>query len=77
MAREDWTGCRIPVLMGQAIDKFLTTDIAHKNGITSRSDFATRVIGSWFAQYEKEFGLFVPREVRRNLKGFDLMRPSD
>lgn len=63
--------------MGEAIDRFIKTDIAKKNGVTSRSEFATRVIGTWFAQFEKEFGIFVPREVRRNLKGYDTMKPMD
>lgn len=63
--------------MAQAIDKMLELDIAKKNGVFSRTDFVTRVIASWFSQFEKDFGMFVPREARRNLKNFDTMKPID
>ena len=63
--------------MVEAIDRFLETDIAKKNGVFSRPDFVTRVIATWFYQFEKEFGAFVPREVKRNLKGFDVMKPIE
>jgi len=33
MADRDWTQVRIPVLMAKAIDDFLNTDLAKKNGI--------------------------------------------
>lgn len=77
MTDADWAQCRIPILMAQAIDQLLKQDIMKKNGVFSRSDLATRVMGSWFAQFEKEFGIFVPRNVARNLKGFDTMKPID
>lgn len=78
MVEQDYASCRIPVLMAQAIDKFLETNIAKKNGITSRNDFVTRVVAGWFARYEKDYDLFVPREIGRvgntkheHLKPFD------
>jgi hypothetical protein len=77
MAKEDWVSCKIPVLMAQAIDRIVDLDMAKKNGVFSRSDFLTRVIAYWFSSFEKDFGMFVPREVRRNLKGFDTMKPID
>jgi hypothetical protein len=77
MVENEWLTIRIPILMAQAIDKWLTLDIAKKNGVISRTDFATRVIGQWFAEFEQDFGIFVPREMRRNLKGFDVMKPLD
>lgn len=77
MVENEWLTIRIPILMAQAIDKWLTLDIAKKNGIISRTDFATRVIGEWFIDFEKDFGIFVPRELRRNLKGFDVSKPLD
>jgi hypothetical protein len=77
MAKEDWITTKLPVLMADAIDKFLETDMAKKNGVFSRPDFVTRVVATWFSQFEKEFGIFVPREVRRNLKGFDTMKPIE
>ena len=61
MVNEDYASCRIPVLMAQAIDKFLKSDIAKKNGIVSRNDFVTRVIAAWFSRFEKDFDVFVPR----------------
>ena len=63
--------------MVEAIDHFLDTDLAKKNGVFSRNDFITRVLAMWFSHFEKEFGLFVPREVARNLKGFDTMQPIE
>ena len=77
VAKEDWVTTKIPVLMAQAIDKFLETDIAKKNGVFSRPDFLTRVVQTWFSQFEKEFGIFMPRSLLRNMKGFDLMKPFD
>jgi hypothetical protein len=46
--------------MVDAIDKFLETDIAKKNGVFSRPDFLARIVAQWFSRFEKEFGLFVP-----------------
>jgi hypothetical protein len=77
MVKEDWVSCKIPVLMADAIDHFLDLPVAKKNGVFSRTDFMTRVLASWFSSFEKDFGIFVPREVRRNLKGFDVMKPLD
>ena len=77
MAKEDWATTKIPVLLMEAIDRFINTDIAKKNGIFSRPDFVTALLVGWFSQFEKEFGIFLPRDVRRNLKGFDVMKPFD
>jgi hypothetical protein len=77
LAKEDWISTKLPVLMVDAIDAFLETDIAKKNGVFSRPDFLTRVVQTWFSQFEKEFGIFVPRNVMKNLKGFDVMKPFD
>lgn len=78
MADEDWTQVRIPVLMAKAIDEFLKTDIAKKNGVFSRTDFTVRVISGWFSQYEKEFDIFMPRgAVRTTVEGHDLPKPFD
>jgi len=77
MTKEDWASIRIPLLMAQAIDRWIDSDIAKKNGVFSRSDFITRIVATWFVGFEKDFGIFVPREVRRNLKGFDVMKPLD
>jgi hypothetical protein len=52
------------MLMAQAIDRFLESDTAKRNGMFSRSDFVTRVLSQWFAEHEKEFDMFVPRELR-------------
>jgi hypothetical protein len=41
-----------------AIDRFVTTDIAHRNGIFSRSDFLTRVYSNFLASYERDFAIF-------------------
>ena len=77
MADEDWAGCRIPILMAKAIDKMLEQDIIKKQGVFSRSELVTRVLTGWFASFEREFGIFVPRSVIKNLKDFDLMKPFD
>lgn len=77
MAEDDWGQVRIPKKMLQAIDQFLDTDVSKKNGVVTRPDFVTRVIAQWFSRFEKEFGMFVPRDVLRNIKGFDLMKPYD
>ena len=77
MVQEDWATIRVPVLMAQAIDKFLDTKVAKKNGIFSRTDFATRVLGIWFSQFEKDFDLFVPREMKRNYNGKNYTKPFD
>lgn len=76
MVSEDWTSVRLPYLMAQAIDQFIKTDIAKKNGVFSRSDFITRVVSAWFSRFEKDFGIFVPRDVLRNGK-FESMKPFD
>jgi hypothetical protein len=77
MADEDWAGCRIPILMAKAIDKMLEQDIMKKQGVFSRSELVTRVMNGWFSAFEKEFGVFVPRSVIKNLKDFDVMKPFD
>jgi len=77
MTESDWASIRIPVLMAQTIDRWLQTDIAKKNGIFSRSDLVKMVLSTWFVNFEKDFGIFVPREIRRNLKGFDVMKPLE
>jgi hypothetical protein len=77
MADEDWAQCRIPVLMAKAIDKLLEQDMMKKQGVFSRSQLVTSVMNGWFARFEKEFGVFVPRSVIRNLKDFDVMKPFD
>jgi len=76
MVAEDWASCKIPLLMAQAIDEFVKTDIAKKNGVFSRSEFVTRVIASWFSKFEKDFGAFVPRDVIRNGK-YEFTKPFD
>jgi hypothetical protein len=60
-AADKWTGVRIPMLMGQAIDKFLETDVCKQNGIVSRAEFVTRLLSAFFANFQKDFGLFVPK----------------
>jgi hypothetical protein len=65
------------MLMAQAIDEFMKTDIAKKNGVFSRTDFVVRVVSGWFSQYEKEFDIFVPRSVVMNTAGKDLPKPFD
>jgi len=75
MAREDWITIKMPRLMIQALDEFLDTDLAKKNGIFSRADLMVRICSTWFSQFEKEFGLFVPREALRGMKGFNIMKP--
>lgn len=77
MADEDWAGCRIPILMAKAIDQLLKQDIMKKQGVFSRSELVTRVMNGWFGQFEKEFGVFVPRSVIKNIRDFDLMKPFD
>lgn len=77
MTKEDWASIRIPVLMAEAIDRWLELPIAKKNGVFSRADFISRIVSTYFTNFEKDFGIFVPREMRRNLKGFDVTRPLD
>lgn len=76
MVAEDWASCKIPVLMAQAIDEFVKTDIAKKNGVFSRSDFITRVIVSWFSRFENDFGIFVPRDIIKKGK-HEYTKPFD
>ena len=67
MTKEDWVSCKVPVLMADAIDAFLKTDIAKKNGIFSRTDFLSAVIRKWFAEHDdilelgkkKDFKIFM------------------
>lgn len=77
MGKEDWVTIKIPALMVQAIDKFVETDDAKRNGVFSRNEFVTRVLVMWFANYEKEFGMFVPREFRRSIHNDDITKPFD
>lgn len=63
--------------MAEAIDRWLELPIAKKNGVFSRADFISRIVSTYFTNFEKDFGIFVPREMRRNLKGFDVTRPLD
>jgi hypothetical protein len=58
MARIDWITVKLPKEMVAAIDRFVITDIAHKNGIFSRTDFLTRVYSSFLANYERDFTIF-------------------
>lgn len=74
MADTDWAAVRVPVMMVKVIDLLLQQDIMKKNGVFSRSDFATRVIAEWFSNFEKEFGMFVPKDVMKNLEGYGTLR---
>jgi hypothetical protein len=47
--------------MAKAIDKFLDSDIGKQNGLMSRADFVNRLIAAFFANFQKDFGLFVPK----------------
>jgi hypothetical protein len=58
MARKDWVTVKLPKEMVVAIDRFVTTDIAHRNGIFSRTDFLTRVYSNFLASYERDFAIF-------------------
>jgi hypothetical protein len=77
MAKEDWVSCKIHVKMVEAIDRFIASEEAKKNAITSRTDFLTAVLRKFFARYEKEYGIFVTRDVVKTPKGDDLPRPFD
>ena len=77
MAEIAYTQIRITLLMARAIDQFLETEIAQKNGVTSRNDFVMRVISGWFSQYEKDFGIFVPRAAVINTSGQEVPKPFD
>lgn len=77
MADEDWRTFKLPTLMAQAVEEFLKTDVAKKNGIKSKSDFMVRLVQGFFANYEKEFGLFVPRKIIRSMKEFETTKPFD
>ena len=48
------------MLMAEAIDEFLETSTAKKNGITSRSDFVTRILSTWFHHYKKDGFMNIP-----------------
>ena len=58
MARKDWITVKLPKEMVAAIDRFVTTDTAHRNGIFSRTDFLTRVYANFLANYERDFAIF-------------------
>lgn len=77
MAKEDWVSCKVHVKMVEAIDRFLATEAAKKNAITSRTDFLTAVLRKFFSRYEKEYGIFVTRDIVKNTKGEDLPKPFD
>lgn len=65
MAKQDWASCKIPVRMADSIDRVLESDAAKKNGIFSRTDFLTVVVRIWFSRYEKDFGMFVGKDMIR------------
>jgi hypothetical protein len=46
---------KLPRRLIEAVDKFVKTSIAHKNGIFSRSDFFSRAAVPWLAAFDKEF----------------------
>jgi hypothetical protein len=77
MAKEDWVSCKIPVKMVEAIDRVLESERAKKNGVFSRTDFLTAVIRMWFSRYEKDFGIFVSRDIVRDTANNDLAKPFD
>lgn len=77
MAKEDWVSCKLPAKMIEAIDRVLASDRAKKNGIFSRTDFLSAVVRMWFSRYERDFGIFVTRDIIRNTKDEDLSRPFD
>ncbi|MGH9953441.1 MAG: hypothetical protein ACRD5J_17625 [Nitrososphaeraceae archaeon] len=77
MAKEDWISCKVHVRMVEAMDRFLASETAKKNALTSRSDFLTAVLRKFFAYYEKEYGIFVTRDMIRSVKNEDLPRPFD
>jgi hypothetical protein len=77
MAKVDWVSCKIHVKMAEAIDRFIETDIAKKNAIMSRSDFLTAVLRKFFANYEKEYGIFVTRDTVKNTNGEYLSKPIE
>jgi hypothetical protein len=57
--KQNWSGVRIPNKLCDSIDEFLKTDIAKKQGLFSRSDFIVRIAISWFAQYDRDYRLFM------------------
>lgn len=71
MVDTDWGSVRVPILMAEVIDRWLELDIAKKNGIFSRTDFVTHIVREWFIGFEKDFGIFLPKEMRKELKDFD------
>jgi hypothetical protein len=45
---------KLPRGLIEAVDKFVKTSIAHKNGIFSRSDFFTRAAVPWLKDFDQE-----------------------
>lgn len=77
MAKEDWKTVKLPVLMLDALDKIVQTEKAKKNGIFSNRELIVRVMSDWLSQYEKDFGITVPRNTKRTIRGDDVMEPFD
>jgi hypothetical protein len=74
---EEWTTVKIPTLMAASIDKFLQTNIAKQNGISSRADLIIRLVSKFLADYEKEYGLFANRKIARQVNGADIAQPIE
>lgn len=52
MGSKDWVTIKIPVFMAQAIDEFLKSNYAKKNGYFSRSDVVIRKVSEFLNHWE-------------------------
>jgi hypothetical protein len=58
-----WRTVKLPVAMVRDIDRFVLSELALKNGISSRTDLLTRLIGTWLSKYGKDYRLFDREEL--------------
>lgn len=77
MVEIEYANIKIPTLMAKAIDDYLETDHAVKNGITSRADLVMSLLRKFFDEYETKTGKFVSRKAVRQTNGNDAPQPIE
>jgi hypothetical protein len=68
MARQDWIYIQISKQMGEALDKFLKTNVAKKYSLSNKNQLVRYLIIRFLEKYQKEYGLLVSEEILGSIK---------
>jgi hypothetical protein len=63
--------------LSQAIYIFIDSEVTIENMVSSGTDFLYNVECMRLSRYEKDFGIFVTRDLVNNTDNNDLLKPFD